>query len=96
MANKSDLNMKVSRDDFDGAIQDMSNQLNGLISKMLEVEENWKSSLDQTNAKLQNTMKSDDMNQFKAGLEQRLKSLKTLLEQQNREEHYSKFKSEMR
>jgi len=85
-ADKSELDMKVSRDDFDGAIEDMSKQLEGLVGKMLEVEESWKTSLDQTNARLKKTLNSDDMDAFKRSLESRLKSLKTLLESTRHEE----------
>lgn len=80
-ADRGELAVKVSRDDFDSAIEDMSKQLGGLLGKMLEVEQNWQTSLEQTNAKLQNTVNSDEMKSFRKGLEDRLKALKSLLEQ---------------
>lgn len=79
-ADKSEIKHKVSRDDFDSAMNDMSDQLSGVISQMLEVEQNWKSSLDQTNDRLKNSMNSNEMNEFKSSLEGRLKNLKVLLE----------------
>jgi len=79
-ADKSEIKQKVSRDDFDSAMTDMSDQLSGVLSQMLEVEQNWKSSLDQTNDRLKNSMNSSEMNEFKSSLEGRLKNLKVLLE----------------
>jgi len=88
-ADKSEIVQKISRDDFDAAMSDMSDQLNGVISQMLEVEQNWKSSLDQTNDRLKNSMNSSEMNEFKSSLEGRLKNLKMLLERSQRmEESY--------
>lgn len=86
-ADRSELAVKVSRDDFDGAISDMQNQLEGLVATMVEQEESWKSSLDQTNARLKKCLNSDDMDAFRRGLEARLKSLKLLLESTRQEEH---------
>jgi hypothetical protein len=85
-ADKSEIKQKVSRDDFDSAMNDMSDQLSGVISQMLEVEQNWKSSLDQTNDRLKNSMNSSEMNEFKSSLEGRLKNLKVLLERSQKME----------
>jgi len=85
-ADKSEIKQKVSRDDFDSAMTDMSDQLSGVISQMLEVEQNWKSSLDQTNDRLKNSMNSSEMNEFKSSLEGRLKNLKVLLERSQKME----------
>jgi chromosome segregation ATPase len=85
-ADKSEIKQKVSRDDFDSAMSDMSDQLSGVISQMLEVEQNWKSSLDQTNDRLKNSMNSSEMNEFKSSLEGRLKNLKVLLERSQKME----------
>lgn len=85
-ADRAELDVKVSRDDFDGAISDMQKQLEGLVTNMLEVEESWKQSLEQTNTRLKKTLNSDDMDAFRRGLEMRLKSLKTLLETTRQEE----------
>jgi len=88
-ADKSEIKQKVSRDDFDSAMTDMSDQLSGVLSQMLEVEQNWKSSLDQTNDRLKNSMNSSEMNEFKSSLEGRLKNLKVLLERsQTMESNY--------
>merc|ERR1711881_104845 len=90
-ANKSDLNVKVGREDFDEAIQDMNAHINRILNEMVELESNWKTSLDQTRDSMKNAMSSADMDAFKKSLEARLRTLKNLLETSRTQETTETF-----
>merc|ERR1711981_1453716 len=47
-ADKNELKFKVAREDFDSALADMNSQINRIFNDMVELEGNWKTSLEQT------------------------------------------------
>lgn len=79
-ADKSDLDQTVKRDNFDIVITDVNDQMDGLLKKMIDIEVGYKNNLGEISGLLADKMDRKDMDPFRTHLENRLKSLKSLLE----------------
>ena len=79
-ADKTDLNMKVSRNDFDEAFADLSEQMNDLIVQVANQEKLANEMFRQNEEAMSNKLEQGDLAPFQINLENRLLSLKKLLE----------------
>jgi len=87
-ADKSDLAATVKRDNFDLVMHDINDQMDNLLKKMVDLEGSYKDNLMEVSHILSDKMDKKDMDPFKTHLENRLKSLKSLLEKTGPSEHH--------
>jgi len=78
--------LKVDRTYFDTAIKDVGGQIEGLMMQMDHLNQSWHTQLHDLTSGIDAKMDKSDMDPFKNQLENRLKSLKKLLEITKNEE----------
>lgn len=83
LAEKSDiksLQAKISRDDFDKSIFDLTGQMEAVLTKVASMETLYNCKIEGVVKGMDSKMDKEDMDGFKSSLENRLKCLKKLLE----------------
>lgn len=90
-ANLSEVDNKMSRNDFDSSISDVAHQMDGLLSKVSSMELVYDKNIIDLSDQMSSKMDLSELDNFKAVLENRLKNLKILLENtQNHEDPAAK------
>lgn len=90
-ANLSEVDNKMSRNDFDSSISDVAHQMDGLLSKVSSMELVYDKNIIELSDQMNSKMDLSELDNFKTVLENRLKNLKILLENtQNHEDPAAK------
>jgi len=90
-ANLSEVDNKMSRNDFDSSVSDVTRQMDGLLSKVSSMEIVYDKKIIELSDLVSLKMDVSELDNFKSLLETRLKNLKALLEStQNHEDPAAK------